>query len=69
MELECPYLAGVSLKFCETEREVYVPSISEMREHCKHLQHRLCRRYLLSDVGAGTTKNVQVYSDNARHAE
>lgn len=43
--MECPHFAGVLMKYCAAEKAVYVPSIYEMREYCRHQQHRLCPFY------------------------
>ena len=67
--MECPHFAGVYMKYCVAEREVYVPSISEMREHCRHLQHRLCRHYLRTDNSLAQTGTAPVYRDSARTME
>lgn len=67
--MECPYFTGVFMKYCVAEGEMYVPSIYDMREHCKHLQHRVCRRYLRSDSGSTTRNKASDCSDNARTIE
>ena len=63
--MECPHFAGVFMKYCAAGREVYVPSIYEMREHCNHLQHKICPNYMRTDNGAASS-NASVCHDNAR---
>jgi hypothetical protein len=63
--MECPHLAGVYMKYCVAEKELYVPSIYEMREYCKYLQHRICRHYMQADNGPTTIDHAPVCRDSA----
>ena len=64
--MECQHFAGVFMKYCVAEREVYVPSIYEMSEYCKYIQHRVCRHYMRADNGPAKTSDASVCRDNAR---
>ena len=45
---ESPYLSSRSLcrlLSCKANREVYIPSLFELDQYCKHRQHTLCPFY------------------------
>jgi hypothetical protein len=65
--MECPHYVGVFMKYCVAEKEVYVPSIYELREYCNHVQHRVCQFYLRSKNGTESTSNAPDCRDSARN--
>jgi hypothetical protein len=52
--MECPYLSGLYMKYCISEKHDYVPSVYELREYCKERQHRVCQYYLRADAATVT---------------
>ncbi len=64
--MECPHFAGVVTKYCVAEREFYVPSIDEMSEYCKHIQHRGCRHFIRIDNDSVTKNNPDFCSDTTQ---
>ncbi len=57
--MNCPhlkeslYLSSSKLLSCKANREVYIPSISELDEYCNQRRHTLCPFY-----------SCEIYPDN-----
>jgi len=47
--MKCPFLSGEYMLSCKALREVYVPSIFELDEYCKNIQHRMCPFYIKNE--------------------
>jgi hypothetical protein len=57
--MECPHFNGVFMKYCVAEKEVYIPSIYEIREYCQFIQHRVCPHYMRTERYSEEMSNVQ----------
>ena len=67
--MSCPHFAGIFMKYCVAEKEVYVQSIYETREHCTQLLHKVCRHYMRTNSGSGERSSASVACDDAHHLE
>jgi hypothetical protein len=45
-ETICNFMGGNYLLVCKAGKQVYVPSLFEMRAYCKDTQYRICPHYL-----------------------
>ena len=63
--MECPLFAGVFMKYCVAERDVYMPSMYEVKEQCRLLQHKVCSRYMRTDKVSVKTSVVPICRDGA----
>ena len=48
--MKCPFLTGNNMLSCGAFRAVYIPSIFELNEYCRHERHAMCAFYCAVDA-------------------
>ena len=65
--MKCPYFAGEYMQYCTAEKDVYIPSISEIRDQCRLPQHKVCWHYMRTDHTKAATKDPRTGLHDARN--
>jgi hypothetical protein len=55
--MDCPYLTGKCMLACSANKQVYIPSVSELEDYCRSASYPGCPLFSLSRMPVNVIDN------------